>query len=156
MVRVAIACLALSALGACASGPSAESPQQKILGNWTCETDADGMKVKGDFTYLANGLGEGIANVDVDGGGMAISLVGDVNSTWGFAEDGKLNEKVTSMKVTSAKMSGQDIAAPMIASMIQPMVDEMVVGQTSNTTVVFGDGTMTTTTEDGVVTNCKR
>ena len=44
----------------------------------------------------------------------------------------------------------------MIATMIQPMVDQAIVGQTSTSKVEITDTTFISTSDDGVVTTCKR
>jgi hypothetical protein len=155
MVRLAFATMTCIALAACSSTPAVETPQQKVLGKWNCATESDNIAISGVFDYQANGLARSSSNIDVDAGAMQIALTADADSTWGFGEDGKMTEKVTAMKLTSAKMGGQDMAPGMVASMVQPMIDA-VVGQSSTTTVVFGDNSFVSTTEEGIVTTCKR
>jgi hypothetical protein len=155
MVRILLGTAAAMALAACASTPP--TPADMILGKWTCTAEQDGMNVKATTTYMKDGTTSGVATVGVQAPGSAIELTADVVSTWGFASDGRLKETVTSMKVTSATMGDEAMAAPMIASMVQPMVDQMVVGQGSTSTVVFDGATMTSTDEDlNSVTTCKR
>lgn len=155
MLRTGLLMSAAMLATACASTPS--GPADQILGKWTCAAEQEGMSVNATTTYDKNGTTSGVATVGVQAPGSKIEVTADVISTWGFGADGKLKETVTSMKVTSAIMGGQSMGAPMIASMIQPMVDEMVVGQGSTSTVVFDGATMTSTDEElGAVTTCKR
>jgi hypothetical protein len=147
--------MALVALAACASAPAIETPQQKVLGKWSCETESENIAISGVFDYQANGLATSSSNIGVDAGAMQIALTADADSTWGFNEDGTMTEKVTAMKLTSAKMGGQDMPPDMVASLVQPMIDG-VVGQSSTTTVEFGDNSFVSTTEEGIVTTCKR
>jgi hypothetical protein len=155
MVRIAVGTMALAVMAACSSAPAAQTPQQMILGKWNCATDADNIAISGVFDYQANGLATSSSNIDVDAGAVKIALTADADSTWGFDADGKMTEKVTSMKLTSAKMGGQDMDKDMVDSLVQPMVDG-VVGQSSTTTVEFGDNSFVSTTEEGIVTTCTR
>ena len=155
MLRYGFMAGVLIVASGCASTP--KGPADLILGKWTCSATQEGMSVAATTTYDKGGTAGGVAKVSVQAPGSAIELSGDVKSTWAINADGKLEEKVTSMTVTSAKMSGSDLAAPMIAAMVQPMVDEMVVNQTSTSTIAFEGNTMTTTDQDmGVVTTCTR
>lgn len=155
MVRFAVGTVMLAAMAACSSAPAPQTPQQKIMGKWTCATESENIAISGVFDYQANGLAKSSSNIDVDAGAVKIALTADADSTWGFAEDGTMTEKVTAMKLTSARMAGQDMAPDMVASLVQPMIDG-VVGESSTTTVTFGDNSFVSTTEDGIVTTCKR
>ena len=154
MVRIAIGALALAA-AACSSAPAAQTPQQMIMGKWTCSTESEGVKISGVFDYLANGLAKSTSNIDVDAGAVKIVLTADADSTWGFDADGKMTETVTAMKLNSAKMAGQEMDKDMVESLVQPMIDQ-VVGESSTSTVVFGANSYTSTTDDGIVSTCKR
>lgn len=154
MKRILLGMLALAAASACASTPS--GPSQKILGIWNCAADSDGMSVAGKFTYLPDGLGRADATINVDAGGMKIQMTGLLDSTWTFNDDGTLTEGITDLKVQSATTGGQVMAPAMIATMIQPMVDQAIVGQTSTSKVEITDTTFISTSDDGVVTTCKR
>lgn len=151
MKKFLIATIALT-VGACASGPAAKTPAEQITGIWNCKTSSEGITVAGTNTYSPDGKATGDATVNVNQGGMAIDIVATTESNWKFQEDGKLMETVTKMTVKSGKMSGQDVPP----AMIQGMVEQMVVNQTVTSTVVFGEGTMTFTDQDNVVTSCKR
>ncbi len=155
MVRIAIGTMAFAVMAACSSAPSAQTPQQMVMGKWNCATQTDDIAISGVFDYQANGLAKSTSNIDVNAGAVKIVLTADADSTWGFGADGKMTETVTAMKLTSAKMGGQDMAPAMVASLVQPMVDG-VVGQSSTTTVAFGDNSFVSTTEEGIVTTCKR
>lgn len=157
MVRVlfgtlAVACLGLA--GGCASTP--KGPSEQILGVWTCHAEGQGATIDGKFTYSTGGKTQADATMDVDAGGQSIWVAGLLDATWGFQPDGKLIETITSLKVNAAKMGGKDLPAPAIGAMLQPMVDQMIVGQSSTSTVAFDAATMTLTDDKGVVTTCKR
>lgn len=155
MVRIAIGTLAFAAMAACSSAPMAQTPQQKIVGKWNCATDADNILISGAFDYRPDGLATSSSNIEVDAGAVKIALTADADSTWGFDADGTMVEKVTAMKLTSAKMGGQDMDKGMVDALVQPMIDG-VVGESSTTTVVFGENSFVSTTEEGIVTTCKR
>lgn len=155
MVRIAVGTMALAVMAACSSTPAVQTPQQMILGKWNCETESDNITISGVFDYQANGLATSTSNIVVDAGATKIALTADADSTWGIDEAGTMTEKVTSMKLTSAKMGGQDMDADMVSSLVQPMVDG-VVGESSTTTVEFADNAFVSTTEEGIVTTCKR
>lgn len=155
MVRIAVGAVMLVVVTACSSAPAPQTPQQKMLGKWTCATESENIAISGVFDYQANGLATSSSNIDVDAGAMKIALTANADSTWGFAEDGTMTEKVTAMKLTSAKMGGQDMAPGMVASLVQPMIDA-VVGQSSTSTIAFGEKSFVSTTDKGIVTTCKR
>ncbi len=150
-----ISALALGfTLGACASTPS--GPANQILGVWTCHAESQGSVVDGKFTYVTGGKTQADAAMDIDAGGQKIWLAGIIDATWGFQPDGKIIETIVGLKVNSAKVGGKDLPGPAIGAMVQPMVDQMIVGQSSTSTVVFASSTMTLTDDKGIVTNCKR
>lgn len=142
-------------LVACASGPSTAENSQ-ILGRWNCSTAADGMSVAGVFDYLADGTVKGDAKMDSEVEGTKVSLTGDIMATWEILDDGKLKETITALTVKSAILGGQPAPPSVIPTMIQPMIEDSVVGQSSTSTVVFTADTFTSTDEEGVATSCKR
>lgn len=146
--------LALSFV-ACASAPSTAENSQ-IVGRWTCSTSADGMSVAGVFDYLADGTVKGDAKMDSEVEGTKVSLTGDIVATWEILDDGKLKESITALTVKSANLGGQPAPPSVIPTMIQPMIEDSVVGQSSTSTVVFTADTFMSTDEEGVVTNCTR
>lgn len=155
MARIAFGTMALALMAACSTAPAPEAPQQRVLGKWNCATESDNIAISGMFDYQANGLAKSSSNIGVDAGAMQIALTADADSTWGFNADGTMTEKVTAMRLTSAKMDGRDMPPDMVAQLVQPMIDG-VVGQSSTTTVAFGEDSFTSTTEEGIVTTCKR
>jgi hypothetical protein len=155
MIRILSSSVLAIGLVACASGPSAGTGAQ-ILGKWTCSTAADGMAVAGVFDYLADGTVKGDAKMDSEVEGTKVSLTGDVVATWQIQGDGKLKETITSLKVKSAVMGGQPAPPALIPTLIQPMIDDSIVGQSSISIVSFAGNTFTSTDEDGVVTSCAR
>ncbi|MEY4784690.1 MAG: hypothetical protein RIR41_2625 [Pseudomonadota bacterium] len=155
MVRIALGAMAFAVAAACASAPEAKTPQQMMTGKWSCATESEGVVISGVFDYQANGLATSTSNIDVDAGAVKIALTANADSTWGFDADGKMTETVTAMKLTSAKMAGQEMDKDMVESLVQPMIDQ-VVGESSTSTVAFGENSFTSTTEDGIVSTCKR
>lgn len=155
MVRIALGTMVLAVVAACAAAPEPQTPQQMMMGKWNCATESENISISGVFDYQANGLAKSQSNIGVDAGAMKIAITADADSTWGFGEDGKMTEKVTAMKLISVKMGGQDMPANMVASMVQPMIDS-VVGESSTSTIVFGDNAFTSTTDENIVTTCKR
>jgi hypothetical protein len=155
MIRIAISSVVLAALGACGSTPEPRTPQQMIMGKWTCETESENITISGVFDYQANGLAQSQSSIGVDAGAVKIALTANADSTWGFGEDGKMTEMVTAMRLISATMAGQPMPTDMVESLVQPKIDG-VVGQSSTSTVVFGENSFTSTTDEDIVTTCKR
>lgn len=156
MLRIGLGLTGALLLTACATTPAEKTPAEKILGAWSCHAESQGAVVDGKFDYMTGGKATADAEMNVDASGMKVWIAGDLNATWGFQPDGNLIETVTGLKVTQAKMDGKDIPPMAISAMVQPMVDQMVVGKASTSTVVFDGATMTSTDEEGVVTTCKR
>lgn len=154
MLRMCLGLTGLLLVSACASTPT--GPANQILGVWTCHAESQGAIVDGRFTYLPAGKTQADASMDVDAGGQKIWLAGIIDATWGFQPDGKLIETIVGLKVNRAKVGGKDLPAPAVGAMIQPMVDQMIAGQSSTSTVAFEGTTMTLTDDKGVVTDCKR
>jgi hypothetical protein len=152
MKRIVIAAVALVSLGACASTPAAKSPADMILGTWNCKAESEGVSTDAVITYVKGGTATMDASVGVKQGGMAIDLAGKGDASWKFLPDGKIEETITRLTVTSGKMGGN----PVPVGMIQPMVDQMVVNQPVKSTVVFSDASFVSTDEEGVVTTCTR
>lgn len=154
MLRACLGLTGLLLISACASTPT--GPANQILGTWTCHAASQGAVVDGKFTYLTGGKTQADAAMDVDAGGQKIWLAGIIDATWGFQPDGKIIETIVGLKVNAAKVGGKDLPKPAIGAMIQPMVDQMIAGQSSTSTVVFEGTTMTLTDDKGEVTTCKR
>lgn len=156
MLRIGLGLTAVLLCAACASSPAANTPATQILGVWTCHAESQGSTVDGKFTYQTGGKTQGDAAMDIDAGGQKVWLAGIIDATWGFQPDGKIIETVVGLKVNKAKVGGKDLPGPAIGAMIQPMVDQMLVGQSSTSTVAFSGATMTLTDDKGVITSCKR
>jgi hypothetical protein len=154
MLRALLGLTGLLLVSACASTPT--GPADQILGTWTCNAASQGAVVDGKFTYMTGGKTQANAAMDVDAAGQKIWLAGIIDATWGFQPDGKLIETIVGLKVNAARVGGKDLPAPAVGAMVQPMVDQMIVGQSSTSAVVFGGATMTLTDDKGVVTTCKR
>ena len=154
MKRMIAGTLAVLALGACATTPKGRA--DFIVGTWTCETVADGINVSGVFDYQSNGVTKGTPVIDVNMSGMAIKMTGALDGTWEFLADGSLKEVVTGLKVQTASQNGNTIPPAMVGSMMQPMVDQMIVGQESTSTPQITATSFVSTDKDGTVTTCKR
>ncbi len=154
MQRMIAGIVAALALTACATSPP--GPANLIVGTWTCETAADGIKVSGVFDYQSNGVTKGTPVIDVNMSGMAIKMTGALDGTWEFLADGSLKEVVTGLKVQTASQNGNVIPPAMVGSMVQPMVEQMIVGQESISTAQITATSFVSTDKDGTVTTCKR
>jgi hypothetical protein len=152
MKRLVITTVALASLSACASTPAAKSPAEMILGSWTCSAESEGVTTNAAVNYLKGGKATMDAKIAVNQGGMALNVTGVGEGSWEFLSDGKLRESVTKMAVTGGKAGANDVPI----AMIQPMMDQMVVNQSTTSTAVITPTTMTSTDENGVVTSCKR
>lgn len=142
------------AFGACASGtaPAAESPADKILGKWTCKAAAEGMSTEGLVDYGKGGAAGLDAKINFSQGNLSVDVAATGEADWKFLPDGKLEETITKLTVMSGKTGGRDVPP----ALIQAMVDQLVVNQTSTGIVVFSGASFTSTDENGVVTTCVR
>jgi hypothetical protein len=142
---------AFMALAAAASAQGAKSPvEQALSGTWTCATEEQGTSVTSTTTYLAGG--KETYDVVVNAGGGQLEFTGTGTADWKLMPDGKLTETITALTVKTAKLAGQD--APIAT--VQPMVEPMIVNQTSTSAIALKDGGMILTGDDGTVTTCKR
>ncbi len=108
------------------------------------------MSVTSSTTYLAEG--KETYDVAVNAGGGQLEFTGTGTADWKLMPDGKLIETITALTVKTAKLGGQD--APIAT--VQPMVEPMIVNQTSTSAIALKDSGMVLTDEDGTVTTCKR
>jgi len=151
MKSTVIAAAAFIALAATASAQGAKSPvEQALSGTWACTAEAQGMSVTSSTTYLDGG--KETYEVNVNAGGGQLEFTGNGTADWKLTPDGKLFETITALTVKTARLNGQD--APVAT--VQPMVEPMIVNQTSTSAISLKDGGLTLTDEDGTVTICKR
>ena len=83
---------------------------------------------------------------------MAVDITATGEASWKFLADGKLEETIINVTVVSGKVGDNNVPP----ATIQPIVDQVVVNETSTGTVVFNNTSFTSTDEDGVVTTCTR
>jgi hypothetical protein len=152
MKRFAYAASGFVVLGACASAPAAKTPAEMIIGPWSCKAASEGVTTEAKVNYMDGGKATMDAKVGVNQSGMAINITADGEASWAFQDDGKLKETITKMTVKTGSMGGQEVPL----AMIQPMIDQMVVNQSSTSTVAITPTTLTSTDENGVVTDCMR
>ena len=145
--------LALSASAILVSAAYAQSAAEKSLsGTWSCSAEGSGMAVTSTTNYLAGGKETFDLTVKGDAGGMQIEFTGDGTADWKFQPDGKLVETISAITIKTARMGGQEVPA----ADMQAMVEGMIVGQASTSTVDIKDKAMVLVDADGVTTNCKR
>lgn len=110
------------------------------------------MAVTSTTNYLAGGKETFDIAIKGDAGGTQIEFTGNGTADWKFQPDGKLAETITGITIKTAKMGGQEVPA----TDMQAMVEGMIVGQVSTSTVDVKDKAMTLVDADGITTNCKR
>jgi hypothetical protein len=142
-------------VAACASAPEEAKPMtldQMLIGKWTCVTSAEGMNIKATLDYATGGKSTYVTHVNGDAGGMKIEMTGNGDGVWAVQPDGKLTDTIKTLKVTAGKLNGSDVPP----ALLQGMVEGMLVGQASTSTVTMSGGAMVLTDEEDVVTNCAR
>jgi hypothetical protein len=145
--------LALGASIVLVAAASAQSATEKAMsGTWSCSAEGNGMAVTSTTNYLAGGKETFDMAIKGDAGGTQIEFTGNGTADWKFQPDGKLAETITGITIKTAKMGGQEVPA----TDMQAMVEGMIVGQVSTSTVDVKDKAMTLVDADGVTTNCKR
>ena len=146
----------LFALGASAvlvASASAQSATEKAMsGTWSCSAEGNGMAVTSTTSYLAGGKETFDIAIKGDAGGTSLEFTGSGTADWKFQPDGKLVETISAITIKTAKMGGQEVPA----ADMQAMVEGMIVGQASTSTVEVKDKAMTLVDADGITTNCKR
>jgi hypothetical protein len=149
MKRILIATLVIVA--GCATTPPTTT--ELLLGTWNCESTAGTTNIKGAVTYLAGGKGS--IKVDVSGGQGTLVYVaaGEGETSWKLLEgDTKLEFKIDTVTVTSAKLNGQTVDPKMAQTLIGPSLT----GQSTTSTVKIDRTSLTLTAADGTVTSCTR
>jgi hypothetical protein len=145
--------IALGASAVLVSAASAQSAAEKALpGKWTCSAEGNGMAVTSTTSYLAGGKETFDLTVKGDSGAGEIEFTGSGTGDWKFGPDAKLVETITGITIKSARMGGQEVPA----ANMQAMVEGMIVGQTSTSTVDIKDKAMVLVDADNITTNCKR
>lgn len=154
MVRIFTGIVVAALLSACATTPL--SPQERLLGPWSCSVDMGGLTGAAQLTYRPDGTASGPVAFKGEADGVDMDITGDVTSTWEFQADGRLRETVTGLSIKTAAFGGEVMSPALIAAMIQPMIAETLEGQGSIADVTFGDGTMTLTSDSAEPTVCSR
>ena len=142
-------------LAGCASAPKPLTPAEMLVGKWTCEGKiGQAATIKGEMTYVAGGATSFHINIAGGQGAFQIEAVGDGVGTWALTPDNKqLEAKVTSLKVATATLNGK----PVGPELVQGMANQMLVGQSTTTTVAITSTTLTLAGSDGAnTTSCTR
>jgi hypothetical protein len=149
MKRILFAAV-LTLVAGCATKPPTAT--DLLLGKWSCESSGQ-AKINADIVYLAGGTGTFHLAMSGGQGGLTIEAAGDGEATWKLLEgDTKLEDTITSLKITSAKMNGQVIDP----GMAQGMIEGSIKGQSTTSTIQITKTTLVRTATDGTVTNCTR
>jgi hypothetical protein len=142
---------ALVALASCATRPP--STTELLLGPWNCELTVGPVGIKGVFTYAPEG--KGTFNVNVTGaiGTYQLDAQGEGDATWRLVEeDTKLDSKIETVTITSAKVNG-NVVAP---AMAQSLLGQSLAGQSSTSTIKLDRTSLVLTQPDGSTTTCTR
>jgi hypothetical protein len=142
----------LAMVSACASAPKPPSPADLLPGTWNCVAAQGDITTEADVTYLPGGTAGVKAKVSLQFSGQAAEILGAGDATWTFLPDGRLEEMLKSLKVSSAQVAGKQIPT----ALIQPMVDKQMVNQTSTSTVDISPKSLVLVGDDGVTTTCTR
>ena len=154
MVRIISGVLAAIALSACATAP--QTPQEKILGKWSCSLDMSGLKGAANLTYVAGGTSSGPISFKGESEGSDVDITGSVEATWEFLADGQLRETITDFAIKTASFDGETMNQAMISAVIEPMLAETITGGESLANVTFAGNTMTLDAEGADPTVCTR
>ncbi len=141
-------------LAGCATAPK---PHKQILGLWNCEAVSDGVSTRAAINYTPDGKAKADVTVGLSMAGAPVEVGASGEVAWSILKDGRVEETVTSLKVGSGKMDGKPVPLPLLAGMVQPLVDSSIVGQKTVSTAEFAGKTgLTLTDEQGVKTMCSR
>lgn len=150
MKRLSFAMLVL--VSACASAPKPQTPAEMLLGQWSCEVTNGDITTKGDVAYLPDGKATIKANVGLAVAGQAAVIEGSGESQWAFLPDGKLQETLTSLTVSSGTLGGK----PVPTAMIQPMVNNNLLNKATTSTATITPKKMVLDAGDGAPKTCTR
>lgn len=150
MKRLSFAMLVL--VSACASAPKTLTPAEMLLGQWSCEVSSGDITTKGVVTYLPDGKATIKANVALAVAGQAAVIEGAGESGWAFVADGKLQETLTSLTVSSGTLGGK----PVPTAMIQPMVNNNLLNKATTSTATITSKKMVLDAGDGSPKTCTR
>jgi len=154
MVRIFTGIVAAAFLSACAT--TSLTPQERVLGPWSCAVDMGGLAGTARLTYRPDGTTSGPVSFKGETDGVDMDITGDVTSTWEFLADGRFRETITGFIIKTAAFDGEVMSPALIAAMIQPMIAETLEGQESVADITFGDGTMTLSSDGAEPTRCSR
>lgn len=154
MVRMFAGLSVAALLSACAT--TSLTPQERVIGPWSCTIDLGGLAGKAELNYRPDGTTSGPVSFTGETDGIEMDITGDVASTWEFLANGKFREVVTDFQIKTAAFDGAAMTPAVIAAMIQPMIAETLEGQESVADVTFGDNTMTLTSDGAEPTVCSR
>lgn len=154
MVRMFAGLAAAALLSACAT--TSLTPQERVIGPWSCSVDMGGLAGKAELNYRPDGTTSGPVAFTGETDGIEMDITGDVASTWEFLENGRFREVVTGFDIKTAAFDGEAMSAALIATMIQPMIADTLEGQESIADITFGDNTMTLTSDGAEPTVCSR
>jgi len=154
MARITASVLTAIVLGGCATTPS--TPQEKILGKWSCSMEMSGLKGSANLTYVADGTSSGPISFTGEAEGIEVDIAGNVDATWAFGADGKLRETITDFEIETASFDGEKMNEAMIAGVIEPMLADTITGGESIADVTFEGNTMTLAAEGADPTVCSR
>jgi hypothetical protein len=154
MVRMFAGLAAAALLSACAT--TSLTPQERVIGPWSCSLELGGLSGKAQLNYRPDGTTSGPVSFTGETDSIEMDITGDVASTWEFLVNGRLREVVTGFDIKTAAFDGEAMSAALIATMIQPMIADTLEGQESIAEVAFGDNTMTLTSDGAEPTVCSR
>ena len=150
MKRLVLGTAALAALASCATTPTTT---QLLLGTWNCESKPAFGVIKTTTTYAPDGGGKAHLTVTGASGALNFEAVGDADATWKLLEeDTKIEQKVSAVTVSSAKLNGNTVDPKMAQTLIGPYL----AGQSAASAIKIDAKTLTITAADGSVTNCAR
>ena len=143
-------------IAGCASAPPKPlTPAQMLVGTWTCDGKIGSTaSIKGQMTYVSGGTTTFHLNIAGGQGAFQIEAAGDGAGSWALTPDDKqLEAKVTSLKIASAILNGK----PVSPELVQGLVNQMLVGQSTTAAVAITPTTLTLAGTDGAnATTCTR